>query len=87
MFSSESSGPSWLWILSKLYQLCETCRSLVAISANLANLPLYTSFIKFYVAIATFKNPQNMTVLERASKQDGQGKGRLKVLSYVPMYN
>ena len=28
------------------------------------NLPLYTSFIKFDVAIATFKKLLNMTVLE-----------------------
>ena len=28
------------------------------------NPPLYTSFIKFYVATATFKNLLNMAVLE-----------------------
>ena len=37
-----------------------------------ANQPLYTSFIKFDVAIATFKNRLKIT-LERTSKEDGHG--------------
>ena len=48
-----------------------------------ANPPLQTSFIKFDAAIATFKNLLKMAVLKN---KDGHGKGRLKVLSYVPMY-
>ena len=46
---------------------------------------LWTLFIKFDVAIATFENLLNMAVLEeRLNKTDR--KGRLNVLSYVPMY-
>ena len=51
-----------------------------------ANPPLQILFIKFDVAIATFKNLLKMVVLkERLNKTDME-KGRLKVLSYVPMY-
>ena len=50
-----------------------------------ANLPLLTSFIKFDVAIATFKILLEIS-LKRVSKWDGHGKGRWKVLGNVPTY-
>ena len=45
------------------------------------NSLLWNLFIKFYVAIATFKNLLNMVILE-----DGHSKVSLNVLRYAAMY-
>ena len=51
-----------------------------------ANRPFQNSIIKFDVAIATFENLLKMAVSKEHLKKDGHEKGRVKVLSYVPMY-
>ena len=51
-----------------------------------ANLPLQTSFIKFDVAIATFKNLPKMALLREHLNKTDMEKVRLKVLSYAPVH-